>query len=89
MAKKLIVCILIVMLVLSLTACGKVETNNSESTNGESESVFEHFYDGEITNITDTIITIDVQFYGGPRREVHFEINEHTSGFSSDLTVGD
>lgn len=89
MAKKFWVFILILLLVFSLPACGNAETNNSEPITSETKPIYSYSYDGKITNITDTIITLDVAFYGGPQREVPFEINEHTIGFSSDLTVGD
>ena len=89
MKKKLIVCILVLILVLSLMACGKAETNNSEPITSETKSIYSYSYGGKITNITDTLITLDVIFYGGPQREVPFAINEHTIGLSSDLAVGD
>ena len=74
--KKLIALILVLVCVLSLAGCNKPEPKLIHKT-----------YTGEITEITDTTITII--YYGGANREVSFEITDLTIAMPSDLAVGD
>ncbi len=74
--KKLIVLVLVLVCVLSLAGCNKPEPKLIHKT-----------YTGEITEITDTTITII--YYGGANREVSFEITDLTIAMPSDLAVGD
>ena len=74
--KKSIALVLVLACVLSLVGCNKPEPNLIHKT-----------YTGEVTEITDTTITII--YYGGANREVTFEITEQTLDVPFNLIVGD
>lgn len=74
--RKLIAFVLALVCVLALAGCNKPEPKLIHKT-----------YTGEITEITDTTITII--YYGGANREVTFEITDLTISMPSDLAIGD
>lgn len=74
--KKIIALILAMVCVLGLVGCNSPEPKLIHKT-----------YTGEITEITDTTITII--YYGGANREVSFEITDLAISIPSDLAVGD
>ena len=74
--KRLIAFVLALVCVLALAGCNKPEPKLIHKT-----------YIGEITEITDTTITII--YYGSANREVTFEITDMTIFMPSDLAVGD
>ena len=74
--RKLIAFVLALVCVLALAGCNKPEPKLIHKT-----------YTGEITEITDTTITII--YYGGANREVTFELTDLTISMPSDLAIGD
>ncbi len=74
--KRLTAMLLVLVCLLALAGCNKSEPKLIHKT-----------YTGEITEITDTTITII--YYGGANSEVIFEITDLTLSIPSDLFVGD
>ena len=74
--KKIIAFVLALVCVIAMAGCNKPEPKLIHKT-----------YTGEITEITDTTITII--YYGGANREVTFEITDVTISMPSDLAIGD
>ena len=74
--KKLIALVLALICVLSLVGCNNPEPKLIHKT-----------YTGEVTEITDTTITII--YYGGANKEVSFVLTEQTLDVPFNLVVGD